>query len=85
MEAGFDRARTPPWSTLAPRPPCPSAGGTALALGQAALLPSYHPYKYQVELLAPFAEAPELAISFSEPTSGKVASAVLLTPTQPLP
>ena len=40
------------------------------------MLPSYHPY--QVELLAPFAEAPELAISFSEPTSGKVTSAVLL-------
>ena len=64
-----------------PSPPCPSAGGAARALRPAAVLPSYHPY--QVELLAPFAEAPELAISFSEPTSGKVTSAVLLylTPT----
>ena len=32
----------------------------------------YHPS--QVELLAPFVEAPELAISFSEPRSGKVPS-----------
>jgi len=38
----------------------------------------------QVELLAPFAEAPELAISFSEPTSGKVTAVVLTLPILPL-
>lgn len=38
----------------------------------------------QVELLAPFVEAPELTISFSEPRSGKVTSLTLTLPILPL-